>query len=356
MNWKTNKNILFVVILIIAVVLTAIITSIFIPMPANPVQAYAGDFYECGIGEFIRFNGYVFGGSLPYNWSWDFNGDNTPDSYEKNPIYSFNNVKPSLEFANLTVTDGNGQSNTSTAYVYIDVELELGDIIYLEARPYVKELLSIIGHDAWYFVHAAMYIGNDLFIESGDYTLFNDTEIENDLEDIYNRVYTTYKSLDMNDDKLNSLSYIFNLENGVQISHSIKMNSIYDQRGFGKVISANMSQKMKARDFAYSQLGKPYQWLEEGGGASWRANPNITDPTHPYYNWTIPDDPYIDYWYCTEIIWAAYLHQNVQIDPDPVDDPQTEIETIIYSSSRDYFGDELIDISRLPQWIKWRLF
>jgi hypothetical protein len=198
-----------------------------------------------------------------------------------------------------------------------------------------------------------MYIGNNLFIESGDYTFAKGTKIEKDLKDLSKILVNQNNYLDVGD--LNPLSYIFNLENGVQISHSIKLNMIYDQyekKALGKITNATLEEKMEAINFTLTQLGKPYQWFtsEERG----RANPNITDPNHPYYNWTIKYDPYIDYWYCTELIWAGYLHQNIQIDPEPVTDPKTEIETLTFWSSRDYFNGRLIDISRLKEWEKWR--
>jgi PKD repeat protein len=361
MNEKIKSKIYYLLIIVIAVVLTGIITYYFIPGPeVEPrpefiLQVDAGDHYECDIGEFIKFKGLAFGGTPPYNWSWDFNGDGQTDSYDRETIYFYDNLIPSIEYANLTVRDELNQTNKSTAFVYIDVELEIGDIVFLELKQNIRDLYElIIGKELPYAVHAAIYIGNNLFIETADYSLPNNIMLEEELEKWYNNIIETYSSQKNDNEQITETDYFFNLENGVQKSHSFKLNLLYDQRGLGKVSAANYSQKIKVREFCEDQIGKPYQWVIDG--LSSRANPNITDPNNTYFDWTVLDDPYIDNWYCTELIWAGYLHQQINIDSKIENDPQNRIETIYYNECRKYFNNSLIDMSRLPEWNKWQLF
>jgi hypothetical protein len=205
MDEKLKTKILFVISLIIAVVITAVVIFIL----ASQVFVDAGYSYECDIGEFIEFRGRVFGGLPPYNWSWDFDGDGIADSYEQNPIYSYPNYEPSLEYANLTVIDSLGHVNKDTAYVYIDVELKIGDILFLKLKPFVKEIIEeFLGQELPYDIHAAMYIGNDLFIESADYTATIDTNISKELKDKYDLIWNQYDALNLSYEKYNPLPYI----------------------------------------------------------------------------------------------------------------------------------------------------
>lgn len=80
---------------------------------------------------------------------------------------------------------------------------------------------------------------------------------------------------------------------------------------FGYVATASESQRMGALNFAQSQLGQPYQNAHE---ESWHANANPDDP----------NDPYSDEWMCSELIWASYLHQGINIDVTPFPPPPEE--------------------------------
>ena len=138
-----------------------------------------------------------------------------------------------------------------------------------------------------------MYIGRGRFIESTDYSIFD----------------------------------IFNILDGVQITPwwffllYVDLSTIT----FGKV-KATLSQRIKAIIFTLRQLGETYQHGVEGYEPyySWHVNPDITDPNNPFYEiYYYPDDPYVDYWICGELVLAAYLHQWINLGstkPDPEGD------------------------------------
>ncbi|MGC9554474.1 MAG: YiiX/YebB-like N1pC/P60 family cysteine hydrolase [Thermoplasmatota archaeon] len=69
--------------------------------------------------------------------------------------------------------------------------------------------------------------------------------------------------------------------------------------GYGRVKTANQSQRLAAVDFARSQLGKPYQYLDiRQPGANRLKDPDADAAS----------------WYCTELVWAAYHHQGIDLD------------------------------------------
>ncbi|MFO8132696.1 MAG: YiiX/YebB-like N1pC/P60 family cysteine hydrolase [Thermoplasmatota archaeon] len=68
---------------------------------------------------------------------------------------------------------------------------------------------------------------------------------------------------------------------------------------YGRVVSANASQREAAVDFAVSQLGKPYQYLNF---------------LRPMINRSKDPAPEAEAWYCTELVWAAYWHQDIDLD------------------------------------------
>lgn len=69
---------------------------------------------------------------------------------------------------------------------------------------------------------------------------------------------------------------------------------------FGTVASATDAEAQAAADFAIGQIGKPYQ------------------------DWPVPadPDPDSDAWYCSELVWAAYLSVGIDIDGDSWDLPE----------------------------------
>jgi len=60
---------------------------------------------------------------------------------------------------------------------------------------------------------------------------------------------------------------------------------------YGKVITSNETQRINAINFAEGQIGKPY---------------NVRHLKHTNFNSTA--------WYCSELVWAAYLNQGIDID------------------------------------------
>ena len=63
------------------------------------------------------------------------------------------------------------------------------------------------------------------------------------------------------------------------------------QIAYGRVITSNYTQRINAVNFAESQIGKPYNSRE------------LKDP-----------NPNSNAWYCSELVWAAYLSQGIDLD------------------------------------------
>jgi PKD repeat protein len=63
------------------------------------------------------FNDTTVGGTAPYTYTWDFDGDGTVDSTEQNASYHYSS--PGTHTATLNVTDANGCSNEKTVAVYV---------------------------------------------------------------------------------------------------------------------------------------------------------------------------------------------------------------------------------------------
>ena len=171
--------------------------------------------------------------------------------------------------------------------------LEKGDILSFDIKQEIADLLNLRQFPGFSNDHVVMYIGSvagvQLFIESNDYSVFH---------------------------------FPWSPLNGVQITPWCIFSLYADEDTFliGKVHVATEQQKLKAIGFSFSRLFDQYQWGSPDYDPyhSWHANPDITDHTNPFYEkYQYPDDPYIDYWYCYELIWAAYLHQEIEIDGDP---------------------------------------
>lgn len=167
--------------------------------------------------------------------------------------------------------------------------LQLGDIIFMDVKPYLtKKPFDIHTNNNLSDDHCAFYIGNNLFIESSDYSIFK------------------------------KIGFF----NGVQFTPMIFYRFWANNFTYYRVINASLSQRIEALRFLLKQFREPYQygWPGFDDYMSWHCNPDIDEPTSPYY---YPDDPYINYWFCTEIVWASYLHQGINIDatPDPIWDP-----------------------------------
>lgn len=165
--------------------------------------------------------------------------------------------------------------------------LQFGDIIFMDVKPILAKLFNLHSNKGFSNDHCAFYIGHNWFIEATDYSMSE-----------------------------------LGLFNGVQFTPIWFYRCWANNFTYVRVINSSYSQINQAFKFILNQYREPYQygWLGYDDYMSWHCNPDIDDPYSPYY---YPDDPYLDYWYCSEIIWASFLHQNINIDatPDPVWDP-----------------------------------
>ena len=160
-------------------------------------------------------------------------------------------------------------------------DIQPGDILFMEVRQFWQDLFDLPSNNGDHNDHVAMYIGLNRFIESCDYTAWGGGYLD-----------------------------------GVQISPWWWMNVVYCNFTVGRVVSATPTKILETLGFSICQIGETYQHTYSGYEPyhSWHANPDINDPQSPYY---YPDDPYIEYWYCTELVWASYLHQGINIDATP---------------------------------------
>ena len=87
---------------------------------------------------------------------------------------------------------------------------------------------------------------------------------------------------------------------GVWITNLSKIETWATDITYGAVITSNETQRQNAIAFAESQLGKPY------------------DPCKNFLIWWYdrPKDssPDAEAWYCSELVWAAYYNQGIDID------------------------------------------
>jgi uncharacterized protein YycO len=116
----------------------------------------------------------------------------------------------------------------------------------------------------------------------------------------------------------------------------------------GKVNATN-DQKQQAIRFALSRLGDRYQWAwhDDRRYESWHANPVLTDQHNPFYDkYYYPDDSYFNQWTCAELVWAAYLHQGIELDSEPFrySDPDYNNETFFYVGNDEISNSDNITI------------
>jgi hypothetical protein len=150
--------------------------------------------------------------------------------------------------------------------------LEIGDLLFCDIDQDFINFIQSIGFKIPYVYivpgmfndHVAMYIGNDMFIEA--------------------------------------ITYHSNSENGKLygvVTSSIGLIKLWSKNiKYAKIVDASVEQKQKAVEWALTQLGQPYQ--------SKYINKNY----NPYDN----KDLYSNEWYCTELIWAAYKNQGIDLD------------------------------------------
>ena len=152
---------------------------------------------------------------------------------------------------------------------------KVGDLMFIESVSYFQNVCN-----SW--DHVAMYIGDNMFIESNDYS---------------------------------KIPRPIGGTSGVQVTPLWKYKLWTQCCAFGTVVSANESQRQAAVDWALAQRGEGnFQtgWAEN----DWWANPNPNDES----------DPNSDKWYCAELIWAAYYNSSggaidIDFSPGPLPPP-----------------------------------
>jgi uncharacterized protein YycO len=150
--------------------------------------------------------------------------------------------------------------------------LQKGDLLFCDYKPdfesFARSLNIQIHHPITthgpHNDHVAMYIGNDMFIEACPY--FYDGEKQ---------------------------AWI-----GVVTTHIGTFHLWAENITYGVLSNVTKEQREGAVSWALSQIGQPYQE---------NIFPLNDDPTDT-------DDPASDQWFCSELVWAAYLHQGVELD------------------------------------------
>lgn len=205
--------------------------------------------------------------------------------------------KISIDYAReeYRVTNKDRASTTSTHYVgskqppqiliprwfSVPTTVKRGDIAFCEHRPWSPGYRTPGCHSN---DHALMYIGNNRFIESCPYLPW---------------LYYGSKGWDL-------------CKIGVVKTHIGYLKLWATDIIYGTVINASESQKDAAVKWAESQRGHPYQFGYEPPWPYhkhvWWGCPNTNGTTYNPDTGTYFKEEYYDYWYCTELIWAAYKH------------------------------------------------
>lgn len=150
--------------------------------------------------------------------------------------------------------------------------LNIGDVLFCDYRPDFQSFASSFNihvHDPVTTYgpsndHVALYIGNDMFIEA--------------------------------------CPYHYNVEKqawiGVVTTHIGTFNLWATNISYGVLTNVTDGQREGAVAWAKAQIGQPYQET---------IFPRNNDPFDE-------DDPTSDHWFCSELIWAAYYNQGVQLE------------------------------------------
>ena len=179
------------------------------------------------------------------------------------------------------LNNNNFRKKSYEQYSFMSDTLQFGDIIFMDIKPIITKLFDLHSNKGFSNDHCAFYIGHNRFIEASDYSMSK-----------------------------------LNIFNGVQFTPMLFYKCWAHNFTYARVINASNSQKNQAFKFLLKQFREPYQysWLGSDDYMSWHSNPDIDNPSSPYY---YPDDPYLNYWYCSELVWASYLHQNINLDATP---------------------------------------
>jgi hypothetical protein len=142
-----------------------------------------------------------------------------------------------------------------TEQYFVPSYLEVGDLVFFDSSM-PPGRWNVRGYD-----HVAIYIGDEKFIGS----------TRNDMTHVI---------------EVNVSEYSFFLN----VLH-------YKNPAFARVISATPTQRQNATEWALSRTGDLYQ--------TWDPR-KVADPNSSIIT--------ADRWYCSEIIWAAYYNQGIDID------------------------------------------
>ena len=206
------------------------------------------------------------------------------DYYENNNFTSADN-KDTISI-NSYIDNKLSSHRLKTAWFKVPSIVKRGDIAFCDKRPWIPRGFGYDDASNFSSEHALLYAGNNRFIEA--------TAI---------------------------IPWIYKGSNGWDLCMLGVLNTSYLYLNFwatniifGTVRKANETQRDNAVKWAETQIGHPFQfgfipkWPFQKH--QWWACPN---PNGTTYN---PDtgeyfiEKYPDYWYCTELIWAAYKHCN----------------------------------------------
>ena len=110
---------------------------------------------------------------------------------------------------------------------------------------------------------------------------------------------------------------------------------------YGTVTTANDAQRMEAVFFAISQLGKPYQHLDLNKLTFNR----LKDPSSNSESW-----------YCTELIWAAYYHQKINLDLKGVPKGPVMPAEMCWDDDIDMYTSHPLNTWHLGMYVEWILY
>ncbi len=153
--------------------------------------------------------------------------------------------------------------------------ISMGDLLFMDVRPLWKELFDVPYNPGCSNDHVIISLGGHYYIEAGNYTIFQ------------------------------KFSYF----DGVQIHSKVWLNIFFCNFSCASIQNATILQRHGVVRFAISQLGGPYQnpYKNHTVYDSWHANFDPDDITDPYASW----------WYCSELCWASYYRQGINIDATP---------------------------------------
>jgi uncharacterized protein YycO len=255
-------------------------------------------------------------------------------------VVSSANVIESTDYQPTNVQSNYDQS-INEAEAFFPAQLQPGDLLFMDAKgffvkycnvPYVKNTATQKSND-----HVALYIGVEngvhIFIEAMNYAIY-----------------------------FNSVNFTLQGKTGVQKTPWWKFYFWATNFTIGKVTDATAQQKQKAINHATALLGAGYQsaFSNYPPFCYW-ANPDITDPSNPYYHKTYyyPVDSWADKYFCAELVWACYLSitpSPINLDPDPKPDgtyngnPAWGVypNTLLYSTNMTFIQVAQISISYCP--------